>query len=263
MTLSLFLALSALVSVSQAAAPEGALKDRCRPQPAAEKLVYRNDFEWNQSLPQMARKFEEIYASGKRVVARAHWDDERQSYVFPSREGPIRIDPNFLQSVTRHIEIAHERGYAEFLFFPDMGHSHFYLPKKDWPALEPPAKNKVEFTEKLLAHRNLKVLYHTAEQLKVLEDDKTFPSDRWLLWRYHSRNIVGDNAGGENLQVLFAKEGNGYNTVGSVRGHVGGGGFYIGASREGCFPYQVEGKTYYFDFSLEPLAALPTEGDEE
>jgi hypothetical protein len=233
---------------------------RCLPPGQDESLVYRTDFDWNLSLEETANRFKKIYESGKRLQRRAHWDERLKAYVFSDGANKAKIDPVFLRSVIRHVEIALEKGYAEHVFFPDMGHSHFHLPAEDFESsTQMEKKDKLALQERIMANRRLKILYHTAEQIKLVgnsEKSVTKTPTDWMLWRYFTRNIVGDNNGGENVSVLFAR-GSGYNTVGQMKGHISVGGFYISASKDGCFAYRHNGKRYFFDLSLEALAVDP------
>ena len=88
---------------------------RACPKPdAAEEFVYSNDFSWGMSLPDMQKRFDEIYASGKRLKGRAYYDDAQRAYVFPLEDGrKVRLDPRFVASVTRHVETALTRRYAD------------------------------------------------------------------------------------------------------------------------------------------------------
>jgi hypothetical protein len=240
----------------------------CRKPEPGEPILYMSDFKWGQSLPEMGEKFKTIYASGKRLKGRAYFDEILRSYVFEMESGKVRIGSDFIRNITRHAEISLERRYADFIFFPDMGHSHLYIPLKDWPALEEiPMKDRHLLYEKMLSLPSLQVLYHTAEQLSVREggkNDGLFPQDKILLWRYFSRNPVGDNLTGENVAPRFAFDNENYNTVGELPGHRGwSAGFIISASKDGCFSYRApDGTTYRFDLSLEDLPYSPVgDGD--
>lgn len=243
-----------LISATGQAAADPA---RC-PIPAPnEPVVYSDDYKTLYDPAEMAEAFRKTYESGARLRNRAYYDAALGSYVLPHRTGLVRIDETFLRSVTRHVEIALERKYAEYIFMPDMGHSHLHIPTEDYDrlkAIEPISK----MYETFFSYRRLQMLYHTAEKLKVREGrigNGAFPQDPTLLWRYFSRNPVGDNNGGENVAIYFqGKEPQRYNTVKDIPGHREySAGFDIHATKNGCFPYQHDGKTYYFDLSLDPL----------
>lgn len=231
--------------------------ERCGKPAVGEKVVYSDDFKRSYSLEEMAAAFKETYESGARLKGRAYYDEAAKSYVIPHHSGPVKIDQAFIQSVRRHIEISLERRYADFIFFPDMGHSHLHIPAEDYEGLKSVAPQNKMY-EKMFAYRRLQMLYHTAEKLVVRPGEYSngdFPQDPVLLWRYFSRNPVGDNNGGENVKIFFnLAEPNKYNTVKDIPGHREySAGFDISASKDGCFPYQHNGQKYYFDLSLESL----------
>lgn len=248
----LIFALMLAVPESRAASPD------CGKPGPDEPVVYASDFKWGMSLSEMKERFSFIYESGKRLKGRAYYDAAEKAYVYESRTGKVRLTERFLKNVSRHIEIALERRYADFAFFPDMGHSHLFIPERDWAKLKDiPANQQHVFYERVYALPGLKVLYHTAEQLAVLEGERgnqSFPQNAELLWRYFSRNPVGDNATGENVAPQFAF-GESYNTLRDLKGHhYYSAGFNISASKNGCFVYRTpDGKELRFDLSPEDL----------
>lgn len=246
--------LVSLMSVSQAAPT---VAERCKRPAQNEPFVYSDDFKTWYTLEDMGKAFEETYQSGRRLKGRAFYDENLKSMVLTHHTGPVKINSDFIKSVTRQVEISLERRYADFLFFPDMGHSHLHLPTEDYDRMKSVSPINVMY-EKFFAYPKLKMLYHTAEKLQVKPGERGqggFPQDPILLWRYFSRNPVGDNNGGENVFVLFnLDQPNKYNTVKDVPGHSEySSGFDISASKDGCFPYKHQGKTMYFDISLESL----------
>ena len=259
LTLSLVLTAQAFASERKCSAPE-----------AKEPILYSTEFRWGTSLEEQRKKFEEVYRSGKRLKSRAYFDRDQQKYVMPLLRSSdvklVSLPETFIQSVRRHIEISLERRYADFVFFPDMGHSHFFIPLKEWEKLQKIGVEDMHvFYEKLFSLPSLKILYHTAEQLKIREgEDFRGPlpqNDNELLWRYFTRNPVGDNGGGENIEQHFAWDNASYNTLHELPGYkYFGAGFNISASEQGCFPYSHKGKTYYFDISFEDLP-YPMDGE--
>lgn len=233
---------------------------RCTPQTDNEPLLYSDDFKWYFTLPEMAAKYEEIYTSGKRLWRRAYFDPASGDFILPYddiRGGNVVLSRRAILSIRRHIETALSKGYAQFIFFPDMGHSHFYISEQVWKEKYdhiPMSKQSLIY-EGLLSDPNLKVLYHTAEQLKTLDDNKRPLNDQQIQWRYYTRNIVGDNEALGALEIHNAiPSGSWANTMGQYPGHfLWSAGFNISASQDGCFPFVVNGQTYYFDISLYDL----------
>ncbi len=233
----------------------GAVAARCAPPAEDEEPVYLSDFEWGYSLERMATRFDEIYASGKRLDGRSFYDEASDAFVFPQIEswgGQAVMPRRVVENVRMHIEKALARGYADFIFFPDMGHSHYFIPMDTYQSVYAPysVSEHTTMLERLLDDPELKVLYHTAEQLQQLDEDKNLLPDRHLQWRFFTRNVVGDNDWNGRIDLLHEPE-SAANTSHDLEGHYYyGAGFYISAVAEGCFPYVHEGKVYYFDISF-------------
>jgi hypothetical protein len=215
------------------------LKRPCLPPAAGEpKVGFASVSEGYQDLK---TKFEALYSSGQRLNHRVYWDESEQSYLAETDRGLIHLPKDFLAHLQTHFALALARGYADLLFYSDLGHGHLLVP----------ASKKLSFAM-ALASPSLKVLYHTAELLKMRDGfspDAPLPQDPWLAWRYFSRNVLADNQTGENLAVLFAKP-PAYNTVRAIEGYREIGTFLVSASKEGCFPYEQGGKTLYFDLAF-------------
>ena len=230
---------------------------RCEKPKADEAITYRDGFSGMFDLESMASLYEKHYQSGTRLKGRAYFDRELNSFVLPHFQGPVKISERFLKNVTRHVEISLERRYADFIFFPDLGHAHLHLPDDVYDQMRS-VKPFSKMYEEFFAFEGLQMLYHTAEKLIVRDGPKysgAFPQDPILLWRYFSRNPVGDNKDGENVKIFFQlEEPQKYNTVKRIPGHKEySAGFDISASKDGCFPFQHQGKKWYFDISLESL----------
>lgn len=241
---------------------------QCSMPKADEPVVKTDDFFWSMSLEQMDTKFKDIYASGKRLKGRAFYDPSKKEYFLPTSWGKekkkILIPAPFLKSITKHIEEALRRRAVDFIFFPDMGHSHFFIPQKIWDQGMEKINDRELLYEKMFATPELKILYHTAEQLKMQDGDGVdapLTTDRRLLWRYFTRNLVGKNNGSDELEIYYNWSEK-FNTLRELEGHYYyGGGFNISSSKNGCFPYRWNGKTYYFDLSLEDLPSSHTGDD--
>ena len=240
-------------------------KQRCAPPADDDPVLYSDAFKWGYSLDDMAAAFAETYERPDRLLGRAWYDESRDTLVMPIAEGwggEVLLPARLVDSVRRHIEGALERGYVDFVFFPDMGHSHLFIPQEIWDADYAP----YEVAEIGLMYGTLfddpalKVLYHTAEQLQTLDDDDQLLDDRHLQWRFFTRNLVGDNAGLGALELLHAPEekANTSRDMAGYRYH--GAGFSLSANKDGCFRYDHDGVTRYFDLSMEELPPRPGSG---
>ena len=240
-------------------------KSRCDNRLATD-FLYSDDFSWGMTLSDAQVAFDKVYHSDKRLKDRVFFNGK--NFVFPYRyqgeSKDIKINETFIKSIIKHVESALERKYVDFIIFPDMGHSHFFIPKKFYnEVLSPiPVSNNNIMYEKMFAHPELKILYHTAEQLKMKEGDELI-NDRHIQWRFYTRNLVGDNKAQGHMELIHAKDNNA-NTARDYKDNYKywGAGFNISANRNGCFPYQYNGKTYYFDLSLKDLEPSSTNSDD-
>lgn len=228
------------------------LSERCTPYSPAETPVYR-DARIFHSRQELEDQFNQLYDSGHRLKARAYYDSLTSSVQIPYRNGSIEAPDLFVQGLIRHIELAHKNSYVDYVYYPDMGHGHLYLPREEWTQLKR-IQDLAQRMEKVLQSENLKVLYHTVEALQVKEGDfvsGTFPNDPWKLWRYFSRNLLGNFRAEPGIEVLFAGSDQVYNTVRKMDGHTQITVLYMSSSKDGCLPYDAKGRTYHFDFTLE------------
>jgi hypothetical protein len=236
------------------------IRERCAPPEEGEPGLGYGDYTWGYSLEEMGARFEALYVSPKRLPHRAFYDEASSSLVMPITAawgGRVTLPPRLVKSVARHIESALARGYVDFVFFPDMGHSHFFVPEDHWQAVYAgyPVPRLGEMYTKLLDDPKLKILYHTAEQLTVRDADGNLSTDRKLAWRFFTRNIVGDNRAQGILELLH-EPGSAANTAHDYPGHkYYGGGFYVSAHEKGCFRYSHQGRTVFFDLSLAGLGS--------
>jgi hypothetical protein len=235
---------------------------RCAPPTADEPGIYYSDFRWGYTLPEMSARFAEIYTSGKRLRGRAYLDEDRGELLLDlpaSWGGPAVLPRRFVESVRSHIEQGLAHGYVQDIFFPDMGHAHFHIPAQKWELVYRgmPVSRNAERYSMLLDDPDLEVLYHTAEQLEMLDDERQVLADRQVQWRFYTRNLVGDNRGAGRL-VLLHEPSSAANTARDRDGyHYYGAGFYVSASRDGCFRYVHDGQVRYFDLSLSSMPAAP------
>ncbi|WP_374030082.1 hypothetical protein [Bdellovibrio bacteriovorus] len=238
------------------------ISQRCQPLSAHEKALYSNDFRWGFDLPGMMQKFTEIYDSEKRLPRRAYWDAQKNVLKLPYDEfrgGDIEINENFVQSIARHIERAFEAKYIDAVFFPDMGHSHLLIPQQLMTDKydKYPVQQMSLMYQDMFKDSQVEVLYHTAEQLKALDDNGQVLNDEHIKWRHHTRNIVGLINPTTDLKVLQNPQSKA-NTVGEVPGYYWwGAGFNLSAQKEGCFEYRHNGRVYYFDLSMYDLEPDP------
>ncbi len=232
------------------------LKNRCKAPLADEEFVYGDDFSWHLSFNQMKDLFDKTYNSGKRLKGRFYFDPTENQIVAPlsySEERSV-VSVRFIKSITEHIEKALKLTYADFIFFPDMGHNHFFIPNNIWDKYLSIIDNKKTLYEKLFDEPQLRMLYHTAEQLQMLKrDTRELLDNRYTQKRYYTRNIIGSNNHDGVLDMVFSPIAD-FNTVRDFDDHkYYSSGVNISASKDGCFSYEYKGRTYFYDISLYDL----------
>jgi hypothetical protein len=231
------------------------ISKRCLPQASGEKTLYSSDFKWGFSLSEMLDRFKEVYVLDRRLGRRAYFDSASQSLLLPYdsvRGGSVTLPLAFVRSVQRHVEQAMRFGYAEGVFFPDMGHSHFLIPTEKYirDYQDVPVDKIARLYEMFFRDPELKVVYHTAEQLQMIDKNSVLLPDRHIQWRFFSRNLVGDNLGLGRME-LHQNHAHKNNTMHEADGYTWwGAGFNISAHQRGCFAYSDRGQIRYFDLSL-------------
>lgn len=235
-------------------------KARCLGHYSNSNELFRNEFKPSYNLLELEDEFDRIYTSKKRISFHSNYEPERDIfylyYITSKSIIKIEIDENFIKSVTLHIETAIEKGYAGFVFLPDMGHSHLYFPTEHWKHkyanIDSSDNNFKELYEKMLADKQMKVLYHLSEYLKMIDENGQVIDDDKLNFKYLNRNFVGSNNGTDENAIYLTNNKNVYNTVHDIDGYMDwSAGFAVSASELGCFPYHDKyGNTRYFDISL-------------
>lgn len=231
-------------------------QEKCSASTSADPILTNGDFSWDIPLEELKLRARELYVSPKRLKNRAYVNDRGQAVIPLNVFGTVKEVPlteKFIKSVRLHIEEALKLNYVDEIMFSDMGHSHVFIPQQYYQEiLNPiPIREKHLLYEKMLAHEEVKFLYHTAEQLKMFDENKELLDDRHLQWRFFTRNLVGDNNAQGKLELLHAKD-HSYNSANSYEGYkYWGAGFDLSANIDGCFPFTHEGETYYFDLNFE------------
>lgn len=224
--------------------------------------LYSSDFHWGFELGDMLKRFAEIYISPKRLDRHAYVETASGQIKLPydtARGGDVVLPASFVASVRAHIENALRLEYIDAVFFPDLGHSHFLVPQDRWEDKynKIPSGEMSRLYTEMMSDPDLQVLYHTAEQLRMHNEQKELDQNRRLQERFYSRNLVGDNKAEGRLELLQNRE-HKVNTVGEVPGYYWwGAGFNVSANENGCFVYNDRGVERYFDLSLYDLEPAP------
>lgn len=230
---------------------------RC-PAGVQSEILHSDQFRWGYSLTELISRFTEIYSSPKRLPKKAYFDEATQSVKLPfepARGGDVVITEKFVQTVADHIEKAFELQVIDGVFFPDMGHSHLLIPEDlyDSKYSDIPIDQMSRMYEGFYTDDQVKILYHTAEQLQMTEVDGSVINDDRVRFRHQTRNLVGGNYPKSDLEFYQNPESK-VNTVHNVEGYRWwGGGFNLSANQKGCFAYKKGDQVYYFDLSLYDL----------
>jgi hypothetical protein len=228
-------------------------KINCAKESATDQFIYQSDYKWNTTLAEAGVLYRKMYESPKRLMKRAYFDKQTQQFKIPWYEdqgGEATLPMSFVKNVVAHIESALEQKVIDYVFFPDMGHSHFFIPEEKYQAqynmLEPV---RARF-EMFFKDPELKILYHTAEQIKQLDENGQLLNDPRIQFRYQTRNLLGSNNGSREIVFLQAPDSKA-NTARDLPGYYyWGSGFNISANKKGCFYYMNKGKKVFFDLSL-------------
>jgi len=241
-------------------------KERCTPKTADEGVIYNTAFKgFNRSLEDLDQMYPAIYESADRLVNRVGYFQEDSAFIskdtFSNTGKQVVFSEELIKSITLQVEKSLNLNYVRYVFFPDMGHSHLFIPQDYYDNEMPKGKGFIATLEAGLAAPGLKILYHTAEQLNMLDEDKFVLSDRYLQWRFYTRNPVGDSQG--NIEILSNYDGKGgHNTVRKLEGYKYIAGFNISANKNGCFPFQDKnGDIQYFDLSAWDIPYKQGDGD--
>lgn len=189
----------------------------------------KDDTASDYSLAQMKTYFDDIYKNGNRKKERIYFDEDLKQFVAPFKNKIFIVPQSFIEKIVSHVNLAIKNGYAEFIFFPDMGHGHIFTSK--------PLNSLDDAVNSL----DTKILYHTAEYLKS-------PSE----FRYLNRNLIGNIENDKIEIIVHSTKQQPFNTVRSIPGftELDNALVYLQANHKGCFSYKKEGQTYYFDIGF-------------
>lgn len=234
---------------------------RCATHASLSKELFREELRGQFTLLELEDKFLQIYHRDERIGLHAFFDSEKELFIAPLRKGhktfPVPLTQQFIANVARHLEIAIEEGYADFVFLPDMGHAHLYFPENHWNQeyanMPSGYKNQHKLYQKMLADPKLKSLYHLSEQLMMRDHNKHVLPDKLLHYKYWNRNFVGYNDGTTHFEMPHVTDKTMPNSVASLPRHkLWSAGFAVSANKNGCFPYRdKDGQTRFFDIAMQ------------
>ncbi len=241
-------------------------KTRCAPFKDSDPLLYMTDYKSGQSAERMEETYKNTYEGEGRLPQRVGYYEETNS--FSTRIGTLNqgdFPEAYIKSVIKQVENLLRLNYVKYIYYSDMGHSHFFIPMTYYNEfIKDKGYRATKSASLAMLSKGLKTLYHTAEQLGVRDfETKELYVDTYLQWRFYTRNPVVDfNA---NIEILTDFSGLG-NTVRAYfpaeEQYKYFAGFYISANKNGCFPFEnKEGEINYFDLSFDGPAYILGEGE--
>jgi len=227
-----------------------------------EEPIYSSDFKCGMTIEEIHEKFDEMYKSNKRLPKRAYFDEKTGLLRLPfyeRRGGDVKLSLQLIEGVAHHIERAFELKYIDAVFFPDMGHAHLQIPDDLWTSKYThfEVANGAAFYSELYTEPRLELLYHTAEQLKMTDENREVLDDERIRFRIRTRSITAPITTDSELTPR-QNPGHKVNTVREIPGYkYYSAGFDLSANENGCFEFMQDGTAYRFDISFFPLEPDP------
>lgn len=223
-------------------------RETCTKWNPSQPITDRGDWRVYEEIPALEEDFNELYTSERRLKNRVYWDEGLRSYRIPSRDGSdtLNVPIEFIENLRLHLKTSLQRGYAEFLLYPDLGHFHLLIPDSSrvLPHFSPG-------WEEALSNSNALMLFHTGEMIRFKKGSSgtgELVEDPWLQWRYYTRNFWGRNNGSPELPVVFARD-QSYNTVRRLEGYREAGVFLVSGNQSGCFAVELGTRSIFFDLA--------------
>ena len=215
------------------------------------EYIYQEDYTWDYTFEEVGKLYQEIYESGKQLPNPVYYNSYTSNFIMPindSHELPVSWD--FIYAVICHVEQALENKMADFIFLPDMGHGHFFLPENHHLFLNNNLSDENVFSA-ILNSKEVKILYHTAEMFLFFGTEKDFlklsPHEQF---RNKTRNLLGSFHICDTMisYIPYPFGSPVVNSIGSDYRRISQD-IDISANRNGAFPFTFKGKFYFFDIS--------------
>lgn len=193
-----------------------------------------------------------------------YYSGERRSFIGRRNgEVEIAIPAAFIEKVLSHLSAGLTRDYALSLYLADWGHGHFLIPLDEYREKVVPLLGfSQQFYDVLFNSKQLKVIYHAAEQLLKVIDGAPVedPRSRHYIER---RNILGSFTDVPETTYLPPQADNLHNTQTWLDGYRQYGGIEFTWNKNACFSVQAAGRVVYVDLSFEGavLRQQATESD--
>ena len=230
-------------------------RSRCTPPQSSDPILYGNVFSGPNkgqftNEKQIKKLYQEVYKSSARLINRVGYEADGRfvSRDLKNKTNYAVYNERIIKGIIKQVEAVLKHDHARYIFFPDMGHSHLFIPVDYYDSKMRDKTLTAKQAQTLaMGADKLKILYHVAEKLIMTKDNKVL-DDMDMQWRFHTRNPTLDLDG--NIQILKDYSLPGSNTVRKLEGYRYYPGFNISANEEGCFPFETpNGKLMYFDLS--------------
>jgi len=206
---------------------------------------------WYYSRDEVDKLYEIHYNSGDRIDNYIH-ELKDGKYVAELQYGKrIMVPAEFIQHILWHLESALEKGWVNYIFWPDLHHGHLFVPVALWNAKYSGSGESFEDQITRLLRENidkLGILYHAAEHFGHYDPANTEA--------VKTRNVVGW-FDGRPIELTYPdpKEAKSAhieaNTAGDPKGYDRRWFISISASKYGYFSIYPNGREVKFDISFD------------
>ncbi len=238
-------------------------------------VLMSGDFPSYQTSAQVAASFDSMIQQGQRLEYRG-FKNPNDEYLLPvlptNTHGLVNAQywvpwpTKVISAILSHIDWTIGNGFAEFPFFSDMGHGHFYLPQEKIHLLPSPQLNALERWRLILNDPELMILYHVREKYDYRpwsavphgaphatpQTEPEIDDPQISFWRLH-RNIFASMNSSKNIQVI-AGPGGEANTASRILGYGAVATVHFSMAKNGCIPFMYKNRINHLDFSLQGLS---------
>lgn len=254
MKLILILMFLTLISISSSFASE----DCSSPFKNQDPVLLSKNYNAYQTPLQIQNTFTNLLLSGERLEYRASKNSNGE-YQIPvvttnthglnSPSAWVNLPTRIPEKIISHFQQSLDNNFAQYPFFSDMGHGHFYLPllkAQNLPSLQ---ENLVGRWQSIFNDPDLVILYHTREYY----DFRSVDGNSELIPLQQNRNVLGSFNISTPLRVITGPGGEA-NTVRVIPEMFSAGTINFSASRKGCFPFRYNNETLFMDFAFHGLS---------
>ena len=108
-------------------------KKRCAPPTNTDPVLQAETFKGDFTTEEMSALYDKVYQSEERLLNRVGFDPDSKKFLSIDRndaETHTEYAEKAIQGIILQVEEILRRDYARHVFFPDLGHSHLYIPQE-------------------------------------------------------------------------------------------------------------------------------------